>query len=158
MAKAPSPTAIAVIAVVRFTGPKKVSNPIANFSMAAAAKTGARTTGTYALYTISAATAKISTPQCRTKNTNELLGLSTSNPNRKNRRGKRSAARPAPAVIIPEATSIHPMDDANIYLSSNVFRTHISLGVARLSNNPQNRQVLYVSHKRNNWYFSQFSL
>src|SRR5215467_3750243 len=115
MAKAPSPIAIAVIALVRFIGPKKVSNPIANFSMAAAAKTGARTVGTYALYTISAPTTRISTPQCRTKKTNELLGLSTPNPNRKNRSGKRSAARPAPAVITPEPTRIHPIDEANIY-------------------------------------------
>lgn len=67
--------AIAVIALVRFIGPKKVSNPIANFSIAAAVKTGARTVGAYALYTMSAATAKISTPQCRTKNTVGLAGL-----------------------------------------------------------------------------------
>src|SRR5215468_781299 len=131
MEKALSPTAIAVIAVVRFTGPKKVKNPIANFSMAAATKTGVRTAGTYALYTISAATTKISTPQCRTKTTKELMELSTPNPDRKNRSGKRSAARPAPAVIIPEATSIHPIDDANIYLSSNVPRTHHKFGSRR---------------------------
>ena len=85
MAKAPSPIAIAVIALVGFIGPKKVSNPIANFSIAAATKTGARVVGAYALYTINAPTTKISTPQCRTKNTNELIGLSTPNPNRKNR-------------------------------------------------------------------------
>src|SRR5262245_43723577 len=84
-AKAPSPIAIAVIALVGFIGPKKVSNPIANFSMAAATKTGPRIVGANALYTISAPTTKISTPQCRTKNTNELLGLSTPKPNRKNR-------------------------------------------------------------------------
>jgi len=113
MAKAPSPTAIAVIAVVRFIGPKKVNNPIAIFSMAAATKTGGRILAMYALHTISAATTTISTPQCRTKNINELVGLSTPKPNRKNRRGTRSAARPAPAVIIPDATSIQPMDDAN---------------------------------------------
>src|SRR5215470_15952041 len=116
MAKALSPTAIAVIAVVRFTGPKKVNSPIANFSMAAAAKTGARAAGTYALYTISAPTTKISTHQCWTKNC-EPGGQSTPKANHKNRRGKKSAAKPAPAVITPEATRIHPMDDANILCS-----------------------------------------
>src|SRR5262249_34294799 len=50
----------------------------------------------------------------RTKNTVELAGPSSSKPNRRNRYGKRSAARPAPAVIAPEATKIHSMDDANI--------------------------------------------
>src|SRR5215510_15260993 len=65
MAKAPSPIAIAVITLVGFIGPKKVSNPIANFSMAAVTKTGARIVRAYALYTISAPTTKISIPQCR---------------------------------------------------------------------------------------------
>ena len=45
MAKAPSPIAIAVIALVGFIGPKKIRNPIANFSMAAATKTGSRIAG-----------------------------------------------------------------------------------------------------------------
>src|SRR5215472_1748675 len=99
--------------LVRFIGPRKLNNPIANFSMAAAAKTGVRTTGTYALYTISAPTTKISTPQCWTKNC-EPGGQSTPKANHKNRRGKRNAARPAAAVITPDTTRIHPMDDANI--------------------------------------------
>src|SRR5215469_14503122 len=113
MAKTPSPIARAVMHLVRFRGPKKVDTPIANFSIAAAAKTGARTAGTWALYTISAPTTKISTPQCWTKNC-EPGGQSTPKANHKNRRGKKSAAKPAPAVITPEATRIHPMDDANI--------------------------------------------
>jgi len=74
-----------VIAVVRFTGPKKINNPIANFSIVAAIKTGVRIAGTTALYTISAPTTKISTPQCWTNNTAELAGLSSPNPNRKDR-------------------------------------------------------------------------
>ena len=85
MAKMPSKIAIAVIAFVRFIGPKKTTNPIANFSMAAAIKTGVRVAGAYALYAISPPTTKISTPQCRTKNTVELAGFSTPNPNRNNR-------------------------------------------------------------------------
>src|SRR5262245_19909221 len=147
MAKAPSPTAIAVIAVVRFIGPKNASNPIANFSMTAAAKTGVRTVGWYALYRISAPIAKISTPQCRTKNTNGVMGLSTPNPNRKNIFGKRSAARPAPAVIIPDVTSIHTMDDANSYLSSNVARTHNKVGSRYAVKQLAKPAGLHVSHQ-----------
>ena len=49
MAKTPSTIAITVIGLVRFTGPKKTSIPIANFSVAAAIKIGVRVPGAYAL-------------------------------------------------------------------------------------------------------------
>src|ERR1700722_12347993 len=96
-------------------GPRKINNPTANFSTAAAIKTGVRTAGTPALYTSSAPTTKISTPQCRTKNTIELWGLSTPNPNRKNGRAARTAVSPATAVTTPDAAMIHPKFDVNIY-------------------------------------------
>jgi hypothetical protein len=67
-AKLPSMTAMAVIATVRFAGPKKISRTMANFSMAAAVKIGARLSGKYALYTVSAQTTKSSAPQCRKRN------------------------------------------------------------------------------------------
>ena len=49
IAKVPSITATAVIATVRFAGPKKISTTMANFSMTAAVKIGARVAGKYAL-------------------------------------------------------------------------------------------------------------
>jgi hypothetical protein len=70
----PSTIAITVIPLVRFTGPKKTSNPIAIFSTAAATKTGTRIAGSYALKMISPPTTRISTPQCRTKNTETPAG------------------------------------------------------------------------------------
>ncbi len=41
--------AIAVIAIVRFTGPKRIRATMTNFSMMAAVKIGARVAGKYAL-------------------------------------------------------------------------------------------------------------
>ena len=49
-----------------------------------ATKIGTRIAGSYALKMISPPTARFSTPQCRTKNTDELVGLSTPNPKCKN--------------------------------------------------------------------------
>jgi uncharacterized OB-fold protein len=49
MAKVPSKAATAVIATVRFTGPKKISTTTTNFSMTAAVKIGMRVAGKYAL-------------------------------------------------------------------------------------------------------------
>ena len=67
MAKVPSKAATAVIATVRFTGPKKISTTMTNFSMTAAARIEVRVAGKYALYTVSAQTTNRSAPQWRIK-------------------------------------------------------------------------------------------
>ena len=107
MAKVPSKAATAVIATVRFTGPKRISTTITNFSMTAAIKIGTRVVGTYALYAVSAQTRKSNAPQCRIRKMFRASGLLAPNANCATGLGKRETARLPAAVATPEATSIH---------------------------------------------------
>jgi hypothetical protein len=113
-AKTPSIVPMAVIAKVRFTGPKKISATITNFSITEAVKIGIRVAGTYALYTVNAQTTQSSAPQCRTKSIVKPSLLLAPNTNCKTGLGKRHAASPPAAVPIPDTMSIHSIDDANI--------------------------------------------
>lgn len=61
-AKTPSIVPMAVMAKVRFTGPRKISATITTFSMTDAVKIGTRVAGMYALYTVNAQTTQSSAP------------------------------------------------------------------------------------------------